>query len=303
MKLKSGLLAGLMVLTGACTGEPLGDRLPQSPTDIFLLDLTAEAGTLTPSGFRELIVDPGYQNQPQFLGDGQGVLYTARVGDEIDTYLYNLGSGETRQLTRTEDNEYSPAPIPGSTGFSVVRVERDDQRRLWRFDADGAHPELLLAEPSRVGFYAWGDSETIVLTVSEPSMALYVVDINSGKMELLLENVGRSIQAVPGRRAVSFVHKLSDTEWWVKILDLETNQIEALVQTRPNIADHAWHPSGILLMAQGSRLFQWRQGPGPAWENWTEMADYSLVGLRQISRLAVSPDGHQLALVARGDEG
>ena len=197
-KLRSGLLAGLLVLAGGCTGEPLGDRLPRSATDIFLLDLTVEGETLRPSGFRELIVEPGYQNQPQFLGDGQGVLYTARVGDEIDTYLHDLASGETRQLTRTEDNEYSPAPIPGSTGFSVVRVEQDDQRRLWRFDADGAPPELLLAEPSRVGFYAWGDSETIVLTVSEPTTGLYVVDIGSGEMELLLENVGRSIQEGAG---------------------------------------------------------------------------------------------------------
>jgi len=298
MKLKSSVLTGLLLLAGACTGEPLGDRLPQSQTDIYLLDLTIEGERLTTSALRDLAVGPGYQNQPRFLDDGRGVLYTARIEDEVDTYLYLVAGGETKQVTRTVDNEYSPSPIPGSSRFSVVLVEANDQRRIWSYDEEGDDPELLLAKPTKVGFYAWGDSETIVLTESEST--LVVVDVTSSDTVLLLENVGRSLQAVPGREAVSFVHKLSDTEWWVKILDLETNQIEALVQTRPHIEDHAWHPAGILLMAQGSRLFQWRQGPGSAWDNWSEIADYSLVGLREISRLAVSPDGSQLALVTEG---
>jgi Tol biopolymer transport system component len=300
LKLKSSFLAGLLLVAGACTGEPLGDRLPQSETDIFLLDLVATEGSLTASEFRDLAVGPGYQNQPAFLSDGLSLLYTARVKDEIDTYQYTLASGETRRLTLTAENEYSPAPVPGSSRFSVVLVEANDQRRLWSYAADGGDAELLVAQPARVGFYAWGDSETVVLTESESTSALYVVDVTSGDMELLLENVGRSLQSVPGREAVSFVHKLSATEWWVKILDLETNQIESLVQTRPYVEDHAWHPSGTLLMAHDSRLFQWRQGPGPAWDNWSEIADYSLIGLREISRLAVSPDGMRLALVAEG---
>lgn len=54
---------------------------------------------------------------------------------------------------------------------------------------------------------------------------------------------------------------------------------------------HAWTPDGVLLATVGSRAFAWREG------SWQEIVDLSQQGL-MLNRLAVSPDGTRLALVA-----
>jgi hypothetical protein len=48
-------------------------------------------------------------------------------------------------------------------------------------------------------------------------------------------------------------------------------------------------------MAKGSKLYQWNPSRGPDWE---EIADFSALGIESITRLAVSPRGDRLALVA-----
>jgi hypothetical protein len=52
-------------------------------------------------------------------------------------------------------------------------------------------------------------------------------------------------------------------------------------------------------MAQDSKLFRF----DPAREHtWQQVADFTAAGLRKITRLAVSPKGDRLALVAQTDK-
>ena len=57
---------------------------------------------------------------------------------------------------------------------------------------------------------------------------------------------------------------------------------------------HAWTPNHFLLMADGPLIFARRYEPDASWE---QIADFSDLHLN-LSRLAVSPDGTQIALVA-----
>jgi hypothetical protein len=58
---------------------------------------------------------------------------------------------------------------------------------------------------------------------------------------------------------------------------------------------HAWIPGGLVLASDGTTLYQWdAHGAGP----WVPVADLAALGLRGTSRLAVSPHGDRLALVA-----
>jgi hypothetical protein len=58
--------------------------------------------------------------------------------------------------------------------------------------------------------------------------------------------------------------------------------------------DLAWMPDGTLLMAARGTLYRWHAG-GAAWD---VVANLDALGLRNVSRLAVSPRGDRLALVA-----
>jgi len=50
----------------------------------------------------------------------------------------------------------------------------------------------------------------------------------------------------------------------------------------------------VLLMAKGTKLYEWRAGT----TDLHEIADFAAQGLTTITRLAVSPRGDRLALVA-----
>jgi hypothetical protein len=56
----------------------------------------------------------------------------------------------------------------------------------------------------------------------------------------------------------------------------------------------AWTPDGTLLMAHGGMLHAWREGES----TWRAVADLNALGLRNVTRLAVSPGGDRIAIVA-----
>jgi hypothetical protein len=106
------------------------------------------------------------------------------------------------------------------------------------------------------------------------------------------------VQRIPGDRpAISFVQKSAppDSTWIVAALDLGTRAIRPLVRTLQSVDQYAWTPTGVLLMAKGSKLYQWRAAQGG---DWQEVRDFSAQGLDNITRLAVSRRGDRLALVA-----
>lgn len=90
---------------------------------------------------------------------------------------------------------------------------------------------------------------------------------------------------MPHQDKFSFVQKVSDQEWLVKTFDLKTRQTATFIKTFPGVEDYAWTPSGVLLMANGSRLFARKKSDFA----WVELGDFSNAGLKNITRIAVSP--------------
>jgi hypothetical protein len=76
---------------------------------------------------------------------------------------------------------------------------------------------------------------------------------------------------------------------------LKSRIISTLVKTLPGSEDYAWTPQGILLMGKDAKLFQCDPKKNGAWQ---EIADFTSAGLKSITRLAVSPKGERLAVVA-----
>jgi hypothetical protein len=295
------ILAALVLLAG-CGGEQDRGTAPPYTTDIYSVDLLREEGKLTTSAPTALTRRAGYDNQPAFLSNGRDLIYASKREDQVDIYRYDSARGTSVPLTQTPEREYQPVPLVGGDGFSAVRVERDGRQRLWRFDMEGGNATPLAPDLDKVRYYTWADPRTIAVVDVGERPKLMLLDLDSGRTTTVLDNVGRSLHAVPGKRAVSFLHEVAPDEWWVKEVRLDTGQVRPLVLARPGSEDHAWTPWGALLMAQDSRLFQWTPGPDADWEDWEVFADFSLVGLREIGRIAVNPTGDRLALVVEEPE-
>jgi hypothetical protein len=284
-----GALLALLVVPG-----PSAVQSPPA-TDVYVADLHVRSGRVAIGAPVNATHRPGYDNQPFFAPDGRSVLYTSVAGGQADIWRYDIAAGRSVPLTTTPESEYSATPLPDGSGFSAVRVEADSTQRLWRFDWDGGHPTLILPGVKPVGYHAWGDATTVALFVLGQPATLQIDDLRTGTATVVASDIGRGLQRVPRRPAISFVQKGADSVWAVTAVDLATRQIHPLVRTLPGVDQYTWTPEGILLMAKGSKLYQWSPARGADWE---EVADFTALGLENITRLAVSRQGDHLALVA-----
>lgn len=272
---------------------------PQGPpgTDIWVADLTIRDGRVNVSRPVNVTARPGYDNQPAFLPDGSGFLYT-RIGadGQADIWRYDFATHAARAVTTTPESEYSPTVMPQSEGISVVRVELDSTQRLWRLDRDGSHPALLFERIKPVGYHAWaGDSALAMFVLGNPN-ALVLARLGTEKANTVARNVGRALQPIPGRHAVSFVQIVDSTESWLTELNADSGTVHRLVRLPRGAEFHVWAPGGLVLVSDGTTLYQW-DSHGTA--SWQPVADLGALGLKGVTRLALSPAGDRLALVAR----
>jgi tricorn protease-like protein len=284
-----------MVSTLALGQTPTPTPTPPA-TDIFLVDLRTTPGGRLKLGQPVKITDwAGYNNQPSFLPDGRSIFFTSIRDKQADIYRYDLRASATTRVTNTPESEYSPTLMPDGKSISVVRVEGDGAQRLWKFPLTGGAPSVILENIKPVGYHLWIDGHTLALFILGKPNTLQIADVNTGKAETIVDNPGRILRRVPHQDKFSFVHKVSDQEWLVQIFDLKTRSVETFIKTFTGAEDYAWTPSGILLMANGSKLFARKKSDFA----WVELTDFSNAGLKGITRIAVSPKGDRIALVAR----
>lgn len=298
--MRAPLLAAILAASLLQTSPSTQTAAPPG-TDIYLLQLTGAAASLKSAKPTPVSVAPGYDNQPSFSADGSTMLFAAnRDGKQIDVYVFDRATSRVSQLTQTAENENSPTYLPSGIGaaggFSVVRTEPDKAQRLWRFDAKGSDPQVVLTGVKPVGYHAWVDAETVALFVLGPPATLQIASVETGKAEIAGDNIGRSLHRVPGTRAVSFVQREASGDFIVKQIDIATRKIDTVVKAVEGSAerDMAWMPDGqTMLMSSGTKVFAWTRGVSA----WTEVFDAAAHGLGAVSRLAVSPKGDAVAIV------
>jgi hypothetical protein len=273
-------------------------------------------GAITIGSAENITNNPGYDNQPFFTPDGRAILFTSirpstslgpGAAGQTDIYRYDIASKGISQVTTTPESEYSPTITP-SGALSVVRVELDEARtqRLWQFSADGRDPHVVLETVKPVGYHAWADDHTLALFILGANGApatLQLADTRTGHARVLATDIGRSIQRMPGATGTAHIsftqrERAGDaTVRTVKELDPATGAIVALapaIDRDPAELDTAWTPDGTLLAVRRGVLYGWRRGDS----QWKEVANLERLSLSGVTRLAVSPKGDLLALVA-----
>jgi hypothetical protein len=307
---------------------PYAPQAPQAPNpsspapfDIYLVPLTNGIASMKAAKPTPVATAAGYDNQPNFSRDGNRILFAAnRDGTQTDIYAFDRNSGRVTQVTHTAENENSPTHVPAGAGpsgsFSVVQSEFDAKgqrptpaiQRLWRFNADGRSPSLILPDLTPVGYHAWIDSDRIALYVlgaqGKPA-TLQIARVKTGTAEVITAGIGRSLHRIPafaeaaagkpGPRLASFVQREGDT-FWVKQIDIASKKIDPLIKAVDGSNDHdmAWMPDGkTMLMSAGTKIYSWTRGASA----WNEVFDASTHQLGAVTRMAVSPKGDAIAIV------
>lgn len=299
MRLFAVLLSLLFFVAGGCADapEPGGSAASDSiaatapGTDVVVAALDASGDSLRMGRPTPVTTRPGYDNQPAFLLDGSGLVWTAIHDGPADVYRQTGDQDGSTQVTDTPQSEFSPTPRPEGD-LTLVRVERDGRQRLWRYRADGTPDAPVLPDADSVGYHAWLDSTRVALFVLGSPPTLHVTNVKTGADTVVARRIGRSLQPLPNRAAVSFVQVGPDSTTAIHRLDgaaLTTRRLTTTPTDDPN-GDHAWTPDGRLLAATDDALLAWHNGT----DDWRPVAALDTM---DVSRLAVSPSGDRLAMV------
>ena len=279
-----------------CDSRTFGQAPPD--TDIFLVDLTPKSHPLVVGKPVNITQRKGYDNQPSFTPNGKSLLYTALQEDgQTDIYRYDIQQKSTTRLTQTPESEYSPIVTPDTAYFSVIRVERASKQRLWKFPIAGSDaPTLILENVKPVGYHCWLTADSLALFILGKPNSLQLARVSTGDTARIEGSIGRSLHKIPGKNALSFIHKRTPTDWEINQLDLTTYLTTRIAPALNGSEDFVWTPDGLLLMCQGAGLYQFNPTSDL---RWTQLADFSSLGIRQLTRLAIDREGKRLALVGQ----
>ena len=267
-------------------------------TDIYLAPITRVRDAIVVGPALNVTHRPGYDNQPSFLPNSRGILYTVVGADaQADIWRYDIVERRTSRVTSTPESEYSAVVMPGGRRMSVIRVEADSAQRLWSFDLDGTNPQVLLATLKPVGYHAWLTPSRLATYVLGAPATLHVIDSDGGHDEIRARDIGRALQRIPGREAFSFAQRDSAKALWIMTQTAAGDSASMLVRAPADNEYHAWTPDGVLLSVTRGQLVRWNRALD-ATSGWVPVADLSKAGVKNVSRLTVSPDGKWLAFVA-----
>ncbi len=262
-------------------------------TDIYLAALErTQAGALQVGAPTNVTRRSGYDNQPSFVREGRALLYTSVRDAQTEVVRHSIDGDSTTRITTTAVSEYSPTPRPDGQ-MTLVRVEEDGRQRLWTYSGQGTPEAPVFSELAAVGYHAWANDEQVLLFVLGDPPTLQRTNVETSVRDTVATRIGRSLQPVPGQPAVSYVEVATDSTTTLHTINVETGAVQQIGNTpgRGRGVDHAWTPDGTLLMADSTFLYARSRDAN----RWTRVGNLAPL---EPSRLAVSPDGGTLALVA-----
>ncbi len=266
--------------------------------DIYLIDYTQKNGAFTFRTAVNITSRTGYDNQPSFHPDGKAIFFSAQYGNQNDIYKYDLRKNELMQLTDTaEISEYSPTVTPDEKYFSVIQLMNADNGRqpLSKFPAIGGGAQHIFENDLKVGYHAWADNENVAMFILGSPNSLQVFDTGNETLYEITNKIGRCLKKVPDRYEISFTQEFTDNKLYIKKIDMKTKGITTIIQLKTGNEHYDWTPERILITGVGSKLFKFHPGKDT---EWIEIADLSDYGISGITRLAISPQGNKMAIVA-----
>lgn len=267
----------------------------QTGSDIYLFNFRLDEDNFYISNAKNITNTPGYDNQPFFTPDGSNILYTSDDGfGQTDIFKYNLKSRSERRLTYSPESEYSPTVTPDAAHISCIILKRDGEQKLWQYPKNGAVPSKV-SNKDKVGYHAWlNDSTVYAFILGEPN-TLESILLSSQNINKVATNPGVTLLKVPGTEKISFVDMTDKHHWSIRAYNPATKTIEDIIHTVTAKSEfYTWTPDGTLLSGDGNKLYKFNPKIDSDWIELADLADY---GIKNFSRLAVSPESNLIAIV------
>lgn len=288
--MQRSLLLLFLLITNTIVAQP--------NTDVFIFDLNTSKGKFELSNFKNISNNQGYDNQPSFI-DNNTILFAGTRNGQTDIVKYNIQYDSKIFINHTEGSEYSPLKIPNQKAVSAIRLEKNGDQKLHKYNLRNGESEILI-EDIVIGYHTWFSPNLLVSSVLEDNkLALYSSKVSTLLHTKLHDNIGRSLHKIPNSRNISFIDKTNSEVWEIHSINPITEERSSIVATLPKSEDMCWLPDGTILMGHENKLYTYKPGKDV---DWKEVASLEANKIKNITRLAISPDGKKLAIVAESTQ-
>lgn len=267
----------------------------QENPEIYVFDIAPAYAGLELLNFKNISNNPGYDNQP-FFASNETVLFAGNNNGQTDIAEFNLNSKAKKFINmETEGGEYSPQKFPSNKNIAAVRLDKDGLQRLYSYHSDTGKPSELI-ENLRVAYFAFYNDEKILATVlNAEKLDLVLINLQTKTADTLLLNAGRSLQKVPKTNLMSYtlVNEAGNLDLY--LLDMPASESYFVCELPIGVEDYVWINDTQLLIGSGNKLFMY-DTLGES--EWNVVASVEEFGIKNCTRLAISPNGKKLAIVA-----
>ncbi len=269
----------------------------QPATEVYLFDLIQNDSVFTVENPLNISNNKGYDNQPSFLNDGTGVLFTSTRDNQTDIVLYNLENQTKAWITNTSGNEYSPIQTPYRKHFTAIRLEKDGTQLLWMYPFSRRKPKVLI-ENLTVGYHAWYNKKMVVAFVLGDPATLEVSNLKYKIKYPIDKNIGRSIHKIPQTDLIGYI-SLEESEPEIYSINPVNSEKKYIADALIDSQDMVWTPDGTIIMGKENKLYKLNPDIDTEWIEFASLEPFKLTG---ITRLAVSPLGDKIVIVVNENE-
>jgi len=269
----------------------LGAQLPNSNIYMFNFKKIGQEYNISQAQLLTGFNTNGYNNQPSFNGDD--IIYlTTNYYDSLQTEIASLRlyDNTLERISYTPQSEYSPMKVPYTSKISCVRVESPDSTQhlvLYPLGDNDSGVEKPMETIDNLGYYNWLDRSTLAMfLVNPPHHVLAFADLEMERKRTIIDKVGRTLKT-DRDGLLYFVHKMDKGNWYIKSYDPQSNNIKLIQPTVEDREDFELLNNGSILMGKGSELFINEPNKGSADNIWRKIADFSHIGIENITRIVV----------------
>ena len=292
------VLLSCMFMNAAQAAEEDEAPVAIPDSEIHLFDLVSDDNGYRIENGKNITSRIGYDNQPFFTPDSESILFTSgRDGKQTDIYEYFIQAEKTEQVTATESSEYTPKTSPDNLTITFVRDgDINPDRTVWQLNRQNGDYSWAINSKEPVGYYHLNHETGDVLFWSRFGFSVQYLNLKQNLDKFVSGNaVPATPKQIPGTNLFSFVHRQTNEAVWIKSFNPETFAITPITPITGDNSDYAWTHKGEIFRAEDNILYVWKKGENS--NHWTKVQDMSEMFKGVIYRLAISPDGKNIALV------
>ena len=268
----------------------------QENTEVYVFDIHQAYEGIELLNVRNISNNEGYDNQPSFISN-ETLVFAGNNDGQTDISEYNLTSKNQKWVNqKTDGGEYSPQKFPSNNDVAAVRLDKNGLQRFYVYNSQTGNSSELIKD-LQVAYFAFYNDKKILSTILDgDKMDLVMIDLPSKKADTLFYNAGRSLQKVPKTNSMSYSLVNEEGNLDLYLLDMNTYESFFVTELPIGIQDCVWINDTQILVGSGNKLYMYDTLGESEWNRVASLEEY---GIKNITRMAISPDGKKLAVVAQ----